>query len=148
MMLATVIASASESTPIDYILTLSKPPPGVVFEVVTGKQDALGGLLPTVSTYTERLREKYPGLDIAVVTHGMEQFALLTEHQEKHSSIHDAVQLLTGDADIPVHVCGNHASFRDKAPEDFPKYVDVAVSAPAKVNEYRKLGYRVVVLVE
>lgn len=40
-----------------------------------------------------------------------------------------------------LHVCGNHASWRSKTAEDLPDYVDVAVAAPAKINDYRALGY-------
>lgn len=39
---------------------------------------------------------------------------------------------------------GAHASWRGNVPEDFPDYVDVAAAAPAKVNDYRALGYVVI----
>ena len=48
--------------------------------------------------------------------------------------------------DITVHVCGTHASWRGKVDEDFPDYVDVAVSGPAQINDYQALGYELVVL--
>jgi len=45
-----------------------------------------------------------------------------------------------------VQVCGTHASWRDKTPEDFPDYVDVVPSAPVQINDYEALGYEVIVL--
>ena len=61
-----------------------------------------------------------------------------------YEELHAQVRSLTGERDIEVHVCGTHASWRDNTPEDFPDYVDVAVAAPAKVNDYRALGYIVI----
>ncbi len=54
------------------------------------------------------------------------------------------VRALTGEGNVEVSVCGAHASWRDNTPEDFPDYVDVALAAPTKVNDYRALGYIVI----
>lgn len=126
------------------ILAMDEPPPGVVFEVVSGDPEALTDVVPRVSLLAERLRERFPELPVAVVTHGTEQFALLASEAGNYAELHAQVRSLTGERDIEVHVCGTHASWRDNVPEDFPDYVDVAVAAPAKVNDYRALGYVVV----
>ncbi len=138
-----VTAQASATAPdgeVDRILALDKAPPGVVFEVVTGDPDALNAVIPRVSGYAERLRARFPDLPVAVMTHGSEQFSLLASEQDSYGDLHAQVRALSGEGDVDVHVCGNHASWRDKGAEDFPDYVDVASSAASKMSEYRALG--------
>lgn len=142
-----VTAQASAAAPdgeVDRILALDKAPPGVVFEVVSGNPDALNGVVPRVSRYAERLRARFPDLPVAVMTHGSEQFSLLASEQGSYGDLHAQVRALSGEGAVDVHVCGNHASWRNNTAEDFPDYVDVASSASAKMSEYRALGYIVV----
>ncbi len=82
---------------------------------------------------------------MAVVTHGAEQFSLMTSNESSYSELHAQVRALSGEGSVDVHVCGNHASWRDKGAEDFPDYVDVASSAASKMSEYRALGYVVII---
>lgn len=136
--------AATPEAEIERVLAMQEAPSGVVFEVVSGDPDALTRIVPRVSAYSERLRARFPGLPVAVVTHGSEQFSLLASEADSYSELHAQVRSLSGEQNIDVHVCGTHASWRDKHPEDFPDYVDVAVAAPAKVNDYRALGYIVI----
>jgi intracellular sulfur oxidation DsrE/DsrF family protein len=137
-------SAAAPDGEVDRILALDKAPPGVVFEVVTGNPDALNAVIPRVSRYAERLRARFPDLPVAVMTHGSEQFSLLASEQDSYSDLHAQVRALSGEGDVDVHVCGNHASWRNNTAEDFPDYVDVASAASAKMREYRDLGYVVV----
>ena len=142
-----VAAEASAVAPdgeVERILALDKAPPGVVFEVVSGNADALNAVIPRVSRYAERLRVRFPDLPVAVMTHGSEQFSLLASEQDSYSDLHAQVRALTGEGDVAVNVCGNHASWRNNTAEDFPDYVDVAVAASEKMREYRGLGYIVI----
>lgn len=138
-----VLAAAPDSN-VDHVLALDQAPPGVVFEVVSGDPDALNAIIPRISRYSERLRARFPDLPVAVVTHGAEQYPLLTSEQDSYADLHAQIQALTGQGDVDVHVCGNHASWRNKTSEDFPDYVDVAVAAPANLGDYRTLGYSVI----
>ncbi len=147
VILSLMVAQASAVAPdgeVDRILALDKAPPGVVFEVVSGDPDALNAVIPRVSRYAERLRARFPDLPVAVMTHGSEQFSLLTSEQDSYGDLHAQVRTLTGQGDVDVSVCGNHASWRNNTAEDFPDYVDVAVAASAKMSEYRDLGYIVI----
>jgi len=141
---ATPASAAAPDGEVDHILALDKAPPGVVFEVVTGDPGALNSVIPRVSRYAERLRARFPDLPVAVMTHGSEQFSLLASEQGSYSDLHAQVRALSGEGDVDVHVCGNHASWRNNTAEDFPDYVDVASAASAKMREYRGLGYIVV----
>jgi intracellular sulfur oxidation DsrE/DsrF family protein len=137
-------ASAAEGA-VERVLALDAPPPGVVFEVVEWDESALNAIVPRITGYAERLRARFPELPVAVVTHGSEQFSLMTSNQDKYSDLHSQVRALSGEGDVDVHVCGNHASWRGKGMDDFPDYVDVASSAASKMGEYRALGYVVIV---
>lgn len=131
---------------VDDLLKRNDAPPGVLFEIVSGDPDALERKMPQVQVHAQRLRERFPGLEIAVVTHGAEQFSLLSAQREGRQSLHSLVDVLGKDQNIQTHVCGNHASWYDKVDEDFPEYVDVAPSASAQINDYRKLGFVVIIL--
>lgn len=143
-MMGSTAALAAPDAEVERILSLDQPPPGVVFEVVSGDKDALVDVVPRISQYAERLRARFADLPVAVVTHGTEQFSLLSSEAGNYAGLHAQIQSLTGERGVDVHVCGTHASWRDKAPEDFPDYVDVAAAGPATVNDYRALGYIVI----
>jgi hypothetical protein len=129
---------------IERLLAAESAPEGVVFEVIEGDEDALDRVLPAAKRHATALRERFPGLPVAVVTHGQEQFGLLSiESSGPLASIHAEARAL-GDADIGLHVCGAHAGWYGHGPEDFPDYVDVAPSGPARLNDYRALGYEVI----
>lgn len=135
---------ASADQRVEALLRGAEAPPGVVFEVVTGDEEALVSAIPRVRKLARRLRERFPGLDVAVVSHGREQFALLDTAASSYPDLHAQVQALTDQESIDVHVCGAHASWYDHVVEDFPTFVDVAPSAPARINDYRDLGYVVI----
>jgi len=143
LLFATSLAHATAEESIAGVIARDAPPSGIVFEIVTGEEGALERGLPRVRDLAVQLRAKYPDLPVAVVTHGSEQFALLTSEQGRSAATHRAVKSLLA-ADVPVQVCATHASWRDKAPEDFPEYVGIAASAGSQLNDYRALGYEVV----
>jgi intracellular sulfur oxidation DsrE/DsrF family protein len=134
---------ATAETAVDNLLAMDTAPEGVLFEVVTGDEDALARLLPRAATQVARLHERFPGLEVVVLTHGSEQFALLTSAQREAPATHKAVRSLVADG-VPVQVCGNHASWRDKYAEDFPDYVEVTSSASAQVSHYRARGFEII----
>ncbi len=145
VMLPLASAGADQDDPVAHLLALEAAPPGVVFEIVSWDGDALETTLPQAHEATRRLRERFPGLDVVIVSHGREQFALLSSEAAQAPQTHAKVRSLLAD-DVTVHVCGTHASWRGKVDEDFPDYVDVAVSGPVQINDYQALGYELVVL--
>jgi intracellular sulfur oxidation DsrE/DsrF family protein len=131
---------------VDRLLSTDVEPDGVVFEILEDDDDALGWALPQVARLSARLRERFPDLSIAVVTHGREQFALLSDEADGLLlAIHDDARQLRSE-EIDLHVCGVHAGWDGYTPEDFPDYVDVSASGPAQINDYRSLGYEVILL--
>ncbi len=131
---------------IEPLLQAKEEPAGVVFEILEDDDDALGWALPKVAKLSARLRERFPDLAIAVVTHGREQFALLADEADGLlAEIHDNARQMRTDA-IDLHVCGTHASWDGYTPEDFPDYIDVSPSGPARIRDYQNLGFVLIVL--
>ena len=138
----TVLAGNQQQ--IDELLAQKEAPFGVVFEIVEGSDDALQWAIPAVNNYIKQLRARFPGIGLAVVSHGSEQFGLMKSRQQKHAAVHETVQSLVA-SDVPVHVCGTHASWRGKTARDFPDYVSVSPAGPTEILNYEDMGY---VLVE
>lgn len=134
------------SSDVDDLLSAKQAPAGVVFEIVSGDSGLLSTLLPDVKIDIERLRERFPDIPIAIVTHGSEQFDLTIKNREKESKAHNLVENLVKSDNVDVHVCGTHASWFNVAPEDFPDYVDVTPAGPTQINNYEEIGYEVIVL--
>lgn len=128
------------------ILALPAAPPGVVIEIVTSGAEGLRWALPQAQEAVAQLRAKFRDVPVAIVTHGREQFALTQKKQSTHQAEHQIVQSLTQDKQVAVHVCGTHAGWRGVSPEDFPAYVDVAAAGPAQINDYKALGYVLLVI--
>lgn len=129
---------------VDALLRGGVEPDGVVFEIIEDDEDDLAWALPEVARLSAQLRSAFPGLPVVVVTHGYEQFGLLSS--EAHgplAPIHQAARELRGQ-DVGLHVCGVHASWEGYAPEDYPAYVDVSPSGPAQIRDYENLGYEVI----
>ncbi|MCG8039571.1 MAG: DsrE family protein [Candidatus Thiodiazotropha taylori] len=133
-------------TEIERLLKAEEEPAGVVFEILEDDDDALGWALPKIAKLSARLRERFPDLAIAVVTHGREQFALLADEADGLlASIHDDARQLQAE-EIDLHVCGTHASWDGYTPEDFPDYIDVSPSGPAQIRDYQNLGFELIML--
>jgi len=137
---------ADTAQEIDALIARKDAPPGVVFEIAQNRETALETAIPQVKQYAQQLRARFPQLKIALVTHGREEFALLKDKADQYRSIQSGVRELAKEQDIAVHVCGTHASWFEKYPEDFPDFVDVAPSGPVQIRNYRELGYVLFVL--
>lgn len=145
LMLCLPLAMHATPSPINELLQRETAPAGVVFEIVAADEAFLNLALPQIEQMTAQLRARFPDLPVAVVTHGGEQFALLSEAEDDNRAAHVSARALVGD-DVPVHICGTHASWRKLGTADFPDYVDVAPSGPARVRAYEAMGYELILL--
>lgn len=139
--LLTATAAASSLT-LEQLLAKPTPPAGVVFEIVDRDPQALEFALPWVRQAAEKIEERFPGVPMALVTHGQEMFALQEKDKQRNAALHEQVQSLKRDRNIPVHVCETYAGWKGVAPEAFPSYIDVAPSGPAQINNYIALDYQ------
>ena len=136
---ATFATSAIEQ--IDNILSQEQAPAGIVFEIVTGSSNSLEWALPQTQKFIKKIRKRFPNLEVAIVTHGNEQFALTSKNNKKYKKVHSLTQQLVQKDNIPLHVCGTYAGWKGVDEEEFPDYVDVAAAGPATINDYKALGY-------
>lgn len=137
-------AQANEQK-VNNVLAMETAPDGIVFEVVSGNRAYLKTALDRFETYQKQLKEKFPEIELAIVSHGSEQFSLTKQNQQKFKSTHDQVQRIT-DSDVPVHICETHASWYDISAEDFPDYVSVSSQGPQQIRDYQELGFLLIVL--
>lgn len=126
---------------LDDLLARAVAPAGVVFEIVDRDPNALEVALPWVKRAAQRLRTRFPGLPMALVTHGQEMFALQAGASAGSPAVHQIAESLSRDDGIPVHVCETYAGWRGVGVEDFPAYVDVAPAGPAQIHNYEALDY-------
>ena len=136
-----VIIADDSNEEIEKILSLQKAPTGIVFEVVTGTNNSLEWALPEIQDYIKEIHARFPNVDIAIVTHGDEQFALKTSNKKKYKKVHSLTQQLVQGDNIQLHVCGTYAGMKNVTEEEFPDYVDVTAAGPATINDYIALGY-------
>jgi intracellular sulfur oxidation DsrE/DsrF family protein len=131
---------AGSQQEVEQLLAQDDAPFGVVFEIVEGDSDALQWAIPAVNRYVTQLRQRFPDIGLAVVSHGSEEFGLMKSRQQENAKVHKTVQSLVAN-DVPVHVCGTHASWKGKSAADFPDYVDVAPAGPTEIRNYEAMGY-------
>lgn len=138
--------AVSNDAKINQIIQNKAAPAGVVFEIVTNKANSLEWALPKAQHYIKILRNKFPDLAITIVTHGSEQFSLQTKNTAQYKKVHSLTQQLVKENDVPLHVCGTYASWKNVEKEDFPDYVDVTAAGPATINDYVNLGYILIII--
>jgi intracellular sulfur oxidation DsrE/DsrF family protein len=139
------IALANSDTQVEQLLKQEIEPFGVIFEIVESDDNALQWAIPKVTLYSKKLQQRFPGIGLAVVTHGTEQFGLMKSEQKNNPEVHQQVQSLVA-KNIPVHVCATHASWLGKEAEDFPDYVDVTPAGPTEIRNYEAMGYVLIVI--
>ena len=147
LLLLIPVSYAEARTTLENVLKLKSAPAGVIIEIVTDDEDSLEWALPRAEEYIQQLREKFPDLPLAIVSHGPEQFALTENNQQENKEIHQLVKSL-GKVDVPVHICETFAGWRGLAAEDFPDHVNVAAAGPAQVNDYIAIGYELIIIDE
>lgn len=143
-----IYTTAAWSAELADILTANQPPEGVVFEITSEDDGLLKKVIPAINDNIQRLRNQFPDLPIAIVTHGKEQFDLTIDNQATEEKTHKMVKKLVDEDGIDVHVCGTHAEYLGVMPEEFPNYVDVSAEGPAQINDYKALGYEVITVTD
>ena len=129
------------------ILEASPPPVGVVFEMLTHEQSTWPKALSYIKQSVKRLRAKHPDMSFAIVSHGMEEFALLKDGKDENAATHSQVKSLLKD-NIKVEVCGTFAEWNGYDKSDFPDYVTIVDQAPRSIEFYEEDGFDVIVITE
>jgi len=130
-----------------YILDTTPPPAGVVFEVLTHEESSWPKVLDYIKSSVKRLRAKHKDMAFAIVSHGMEEFALLKENKGKNTKLHSEIKSLRKN-NIKLEVCGTFAEWNGHDNKDFPDYVTVVDQAPTSIQFYEQDGFEVIVITE
>ena len=140
----TTTVSANEAE-VNQLLAKKTAPVGVVFEVVSWDEAYLKTALDAFEKYQKQLKEKFPEIKLAIVTHGNEQFSLTEANKKKYQATHKQVQRIT-ESEVPVHICAGHAKMRAIDVEAFPEYVSVSARGPGEIENYQSEGYILIIL--
>ena len=141
-------STSAWSAELPVILKAKQPPEGIVFEIVSDEPGLLKKLLPSIKENIIRLRDRFPDLPIAIVTHGKEQFDLTIKNQGSEVKTHQMLRKMVNEDGIDLHVCATHAEWYGVMPEEFPDFVDVSAEGPAQIDDYEAIGYEVIILTE
>ena len=137
---ASVNADAEYREQVKKLIKQKEAPEGVVFEVVNKDKHFLNMALPEAAYLSKLLRQRFPELNIIVVSHGSEMFALTRANQKTNPRLVEQLESLSGE-DVSVHVCGMLAEMRNVDHDEFPSNVEVAVSGPTEIEKYIDLGF-------
>jgi len=138
-----IAESYPEQSLVDNIVSKAEPD-GVAFLVMEHDEEALQWVIPRVTHYVRQLRKKWHDLPIVVLSHGDEMFALQSQYETLYASLHEGVRSLVEDYDVLFQVCGSYAYLSDIDASAFPRYVDVVPFAPAEIDNYRQMEYRII----
>jgi intracellular sulfur oxidation DsrE/DsrF family protein len=131
---------------VDALLETNPPPHGVMLLIRNEHEDALVELLPRARYYTDLLRDRVPGIHVAVISYGPELIALSHAMRPRYAGLQEQAVALAALDNVDVHLCGAFAAERDLEASDFPADLDVVPSSTALYQDYAMLGYEAVVL--
>lgn len=130
---------------INRLLQMKESPDGVVFELISWDEHTWQWAAPMITDLRNQLKAKFPDIDVAIVSHGGEQFQLTKARQQEQPEAIAQLADLTEDG-VNLHVCGTHSSWKDVPDTAYIDIADVSPSGPAQINDYIKLGYRHILL--
>ena len=67
------------------------PPKGVVFEMLTHEPSTWPKALSYIKQSVKRLHSKYADMPVVIVSHGMEEFALLKDGRDSNAQAHSEI---------------------------------------------------------
>lgn len=139
------LATEYSNPSVNRLLALDERPDGVVFELISWDKSTWQWAAPMITDLRQQLRARFPGIDVAIVSHGGEQFQLTRERQQEQPQAIAQLTALVEDG-VGLHVCGTHSSWKGVDETAYLDIVDVSPSGPAQINDYIKLGYQHVLL--
>ena len=130
---------------VEALLLSDESPDGVVFELLSWDSNTWAWAAPMLKDFRARLQVKFPGLDVVVVSHGSEQFQLQKNLVSDQPEAIATLQSLSGEG-MNIHVCGVHYAWNNVSEDSYLDFIDVAPSGPARINDYKNLGYKKILL--
>lgn len=145
-LLASPLSAETYSHPeISRLLQSDEMPAGVVIEVISWDPDTWDWATPMITQFRDQLDQRFPGIDVAVVSHGAEQFLLTRDNLANQPTTLAGLTDLT-EQGVDFHVCGTHSEWRGVDESEYADLINVSASGPAQINDYKNLGYKLVIL--
>ena len=141
------MAGSKQQSQVQLIIDSNKAPEGVVFEIANRDKNYLDWALKEADILSQKLRDKYPQIEIAIVSHGSEQFSLMHNRLSKNISLNSVVKSLV-ESNVDIHVCGTYAEYKGVDASEFSELVNVAAEGPAQIEDYLKLGFIKIIMVK
>jgi len=133
-------AEDSPRTAQQQLLQSRQAPDGVVFEITAWEDNSWDWAAPLLRRYVDQLHDKYPGIDIVLISQGAELFDLA-----RRAALQDtpALQQLArlSEEGIDIYISGDYARWKRLGEKDFVDFVDIAESGAALLDDYIELGY-------
>ncbi len=137
---AGVAAAQSSLSRVAELLAATDAPEGVVFEIMQWEDRSWDWAVPLLDRHVGELRARFPGLDMALVSHGAELFELThAAGLDQTAALRQLAELQR--AGIAIHICGEYARWKHLGADDFLSFVDVAPSGSAQLADYVRLGF-------
>lgn len=133
-------AGPAEPVVLEKLLTAQQRPEGVVFEIIAWQDHTWDWAAPRLRAYVDRLRARFPGLEMALISHGAELFDLTRQAASQQQPAIDELARLDAEG-LDIHVCGEYAAWKRLGQKDFLDFVDVAASGSAQLADYLELGF-------
>ena len=122
------------------LLLSQQVPDGVVFEIMAWEDNSWDRAAPLLRRYVEQLREKYPGLDIVLISQGAELFDLTRRAVLQETPALRQLAALSEEG-VNIYISGDYAKWKRLGEKDFVDFVEVAESGSALLNDYIELGF-------
>jgi len=143
--LSSLQAADNELDAVKTLISANLEPDGIVFEIITWEDNSWDWAAPMLQTAVQQLRTQYPGIEIAVVSHGNELFELALKNNNPLKPSMQILQTL-GDEQVEFYVSGDYAKYKYLSTRDFLPFVDVVPSGTAQLQDYIKLGFSHILL--
>ena len=133
-------AEDSQNAALQQLLLERQAPDGVVFEIMAWEDRTWDWAAPLLRRYVDQLREKYPDLDIVLISQGAELFDLARRAALRETPALRQLAAL-GEEGVNIYISGDYAKWKRLGKKDFVDFVDVAESGSALLEDYIELGF-------
>lgn len=128
------------ATTLQQLLQARQAPDGVVFEITAWEDNSWDWAAPLLRRHVDQLREKYPGIDIVLISQGAELFDLARRAALQETPALQQLARLSEEG-VNIYISGDYARWKRLGDKDFVDFVDVAESGSALLDDYIELGF-------
>jgi intracellular sulfur oxidation DsrE/DsrF family protein len=129
-----------QNAALQQLLQARQAPDGVVFEIMAWEYNSWDWAAPLLRRYVDQLREKYPGLDIVLISQGAELFDLARRAALQETPALRQLAALSAEG-VHIYISGDYARWKRLGEKDFVDFVDLAESGSALLDDYIELGF-------